>query len=515
LTSVPTLRALIFHGYLLRGTGSNVYNANLAQALVRLGWDVHLLCQERAADALDWVHAIGRWRDGELEVEQLREPDGDGKLTVYNPEIAGLLPVYVHDRYPGFEVKTFAELSDAELDRYIAANIGAVEDVGARTGKVDAALANHLVMGPLILSRAGLRFAAKIHGSALEYTVKPHPRFLPHAEEGMAAAAGLLVGSRHTAESLWETLPDLDLEAKTRLGPPGVDTHGFAPREPAKAVAAVEQLAEQIGSGGGEEGMGRDSKAATAALRDFAASDGPRVVFVGKLIVSKGVDLLLAAWPLVHADHPGARLLLIAFGEYEQGLRRLLGALDQGDQAGALEVARLGRALEGGPESPLGILESFLSEPPPGYLDAARAAAGSVRLAGRLEHAEVAELLPAADALVMPSTFPESFGMVAVEAASCGVLPISAAHSGMLEASSQLAAALPPDVAALMSFPIAEGAVGELADRLRAWLATDPERRREIGEILARRVDELWSWEGVARGVVAASQGRLEDLPGP
>jgi hypothetical protein len=33
----------------------------------------------------------------------------------------------------------------------------------------------------------------------------------------------------------------------------------------------------------------------------------------------------------------------------------------------------------------------------------------------------------------MPSTFPESFGMVAVEAAACGVLPLSAAHSGMAE----------------------------------------------------------------------------------
>ena len=47
------------------------------------------------------------------------------------------------------------------------------------------ALANHLVMGPAILARAGVSpFAVKIHGSALEYTVKPHPRFLPYAYEG-------------------------------------------------------------------------------------------------------------------------------------------------------------------------------------------------------------------------------------------------------------------------------------------------------------------------------------------
>jgi glycosyltransferase involved in cell wall biosynthesis len=508
------VRALIFHGYLLRGTGSNVYNANLAQALVRLGWDVDLLCQDRAAAELDWVHAVGSWDEGELQVRELREPDSEGRLTVHVPDIGGLLPVYVHDRYPGFEVKTFAELSDEELDRYLSANVAAVEDVVARAGEPDAALANHLVMGPPILARAGLRFAAKIHGSALEYTVKPNPRFRPHAEEGMAAASAVLVGSRHTAESLWEALPELDLEAKTRLGPPGVDTREFAPRETAAALAAVHELADAVGAAGGE-GLGRDSAVAAEALHSFADGEGPRVVFVGKLIVSKGVDLLLAAWPLVHAANSGARLLLVAFGAYEEGLRRLQAALERGDLSDAREVASLGWALEGGAEAPLKILGAFLSDPPSGYAQAAEAAAGSVSFAGRLEHAEVAELLPAADALVMPSTFPESFGMVAVEAAACGVLPVSAAHSGMLEASSRMASALPPDVAPLISFPVAEGAVEEIASRLRAWLAIDPSRRAEIGDLLARRVDELWSWEGVARGVVAASGGRHEDLPAP
>ena len=51
-------------------------------------------------------------------------------------------------------------------------------------------------------------------------------------------------------------------------------------------------------------------------------------------------------------------------------------------------------------------------------------------LTGRLEHDELAELLPAVEATVVPSTFPEAFGMVAVEAAACGALPVSAAHSG-------------------------------------------------------------------------------------
>jgi glycosyltransferase involved in cell wall biosynthesis len=482
---------------------------------VRLGHEVHLLCQERDAASLDWVHAVGRWERGELAVHELRDRDGEGTLTVYTPDIAGLLPVYVYDRYPGFEVKTFAELGDAELERYVRSNVTAVAEVAERAGGIDAALANHLVMGPLILSRAGLRFAAKIHGSALEYTVKPNPRYLPHAREGAAAATGILVGSRHTAESLWGALPHLELELKTRLGPPGVDTREFRPRDSAEALRSLERLAGRIESGGTGREMGRDPRAAAAALRAFAAAQGPRAAFVGKLIVSKGVDLLLAAWPLVHSANPGARLLLVGFGEYEDGLRRLLACLERGDGQGALEMARLGRRLEGGPEAPLAILGEFLAQPPPDYYQVAGAAAGSILFAGRLEHREVAELLPAADALVMPSTFPEAFGMVAVEAAACGALPVSADHSGMREVSRRLADVLPADLGRLTSFPVEAGAVTELAGRLNSWFALDAERRREIGSALARRVKELWSWEGVAQGVIAASQGDLQDLPRP
>ena len=68
----------------------------------------------------------------------------------------------------------------------------------------------------------------------------------------------------------------------------------------------------------------------------------------------------------------------------------------------------------------------------------------------------------------MPSTFPEAFGMVAVEAAACGALPVSADHSGMREVSRQLAAALPPEVGRLTSFPVEVGAVEAIAERLGA-----------------------------------------------
>jgi glycosyltransferase involved in cell wall biosynthesis len=508
------MRVLIFHGYLLRGTGSNVYNASLVQALSRLGHDVDLLCQDWHADELDWVDRFTGTRGDEVKVMQPDLHLGDrGMITVHVPDIGGLLPVYVADRYEGFDVKTFPQLSDAELERYLDANIAAVRKVVGSTVRVDAALANHLVMGPVILARAGLRFAAKIHGSALSYTVRPHPRFLPYAREGTDAASGVLVGSRHTAESLWETIGDPELPKRTRLGPPGVDTDLFAPIPRSDAADALRRLARDIRSAG-SSGLGRDEATAAEAVERLAAAPGPRVVFVGKLIVSKGLDLLLAAWPLVVRAHPGARLLVVAFGEYRDAIERLLAALESGDLAAAREIAARGRALEtGGEGGPLRMLDAFLSAPPDSYVEAARAAAGSVAFAGRLEHGEVGRVVPAADALVFPSTFPEAFGMVAAEAAAAGVLPISADHSGMREVTRALAEVVPPQIARLLSFQLGDGAVAAIADRLSEWLSVDPATRDRVSVALSARARELWSWEGVARGVLAASAGRLDELP--
>jgi glycosyltransferase involved in cell wall biosynthesis len=503
------MRVLIFHGYLLRGTGSNVYNASLAPALARLGHEVHLLCQDWDADRLPWVDRFAGARDGERK-ESGPADAGPGTVTVHVPDIGRVLPVYVADTYEGFDARPFPELTDDELDHYIDANVAAVREVAR--GGVDAALGNHLVMGPVILARAGLDYALKIHGSALTYTVRPHPRFLPHAREAVEGASGVLVGSGHEAKLLWETIGDPGLPARTRLGPPGVDTGLFAPLEPAEAPGRLRDLAADVREAG-EAGLGRDGASSAAAIEHFAAAEGPRVVFVGKLIVSKGVDLLLAAWPLVHRENPWARLLLVGFGEYRDATERLLRALEEGDLDAAREIAAAGRELEGGPHGPLKFLQTFLDSPPDGYADAARAASGSVALCGRLEHDEVGRLVPATDAMVVPSTFPESFGMVAAEAAAAGVPPVCADHSGLHEVAASLAEAVPSEVGKLLSFSLDGGAVGAIADRLNGWLTLDDDTRRGAEASLSARAGEMWSWEGVARGVLAASAGRLGELP--
>jgi glycosyltransferase involved in cell wall biosynthesis len=511
------MRILVFHGYLLRGTGSNVYNANLVRALTRLGHEVHLLCQDREAERLAFVDAVGDWTSGELGVRVLREPV---RVTAYRPDIGGLLPVYVADRYEGFEARPFPELSGTELERYLASNVAAVRDVVDRAAP-DLALANHAVMGPAILARAlgdAVPYAVKIHGSALEYTVRPDPeRFAPYAAEGLAGARGVLVGSRHTAEALWELVEAPRLRERTRLGPPGVDVEAFRPRRRAEAARRLSALAERLEraeavSWGGESD-------AAAALRELDPDRHRIVSFVGKLIVSKGVDLLLAAWPLVVRDVPEARLVVVGFGAYREGLRRLLGALGEGDLAAAREVAARGRELEGGRSGELGHLAAFIDsldgERLGAYLDAARACAETVSLTGRLEHSDLVDLLPACEAQVVSSTFPEAFGMVAAEAAACGALPLSAAHSGLAEVTAVLAEALDERLRPLLSFELGGGAVEEMAAKLVAWLRLEPGRRERASEALAELARKRFGWEGVAAGVIAAAQGRLGDLVEP
>jgi glycosyltransferase involved in cell wall biosynthesis len=529
VVTLAAVRVLIFHGYLLRGTGSNVYNAELGEALVRAGHELHLLCQDRAPLDLPWVDAAGDWDGGALQLTVRRDPP---RATVYRPDLGGLLPVYVADRYDGVEARVYQDLSEAEVAAYVERNVAAIAEVVARA-RPDVALANHLVMGPLILARVGVPYAVKIHGSALEYTVKPHPRFLPAAREGLASASGVLVGSRHTGESLWAALNEPGLEDKTRLGPPGVDVERFGPRAVDAAAAGLASLRARLAEAAPDEprggadasATGADASATGADASSFARSTAeaaaalgavdPRrdriVAYVGKLIASKGVELLLAAWPLVLARVPEARLLVVGFGAFRPALEGLAGALARGD----LDSSRALRAEDGRELPELAAFLDALGPEAAAYRAAAEAMAGRVHWAGRLEHAELADVLPAADALAMPSTFPEAFGMVAAEAAACGALPVVAGHSGMAEVARALAQAVPPEVRPWLMFEVGPQAVAQLADGLACWLEAPADLRASTRAAIVGVARERYSWDGVARTVIAAAEGRLDGLPRP
>lgn len=569
MLAASKMRILIFHGYLLRGTGSNVYNAELARALVADGHDVDLVCQEKSAKDLEWVDAVGTWDNtGELVVEDFghKREEGRGRCTVFLPPIADQLPVYVQDNYKDFVARTFDEFDDTELEFYISRNVMAVKAVAERA-KPDYALGNHMVMGPYILSQAlgeEVPYVAKIHGSAMEYIVRPHPRFLPYARTGVGDARVVLVGSRHIAERTWDTLRIPELESRIFLGPPGVDIERFRPAKNREAAlagladagervlglprlgygpgqqVATDALFDRVRTAARMDGMmgytevaeeiagmqatyendGIDSGAGDA-LRSLATSDAPIVLFVGKLIVSKGVDLLAVAWPFVRKNRPDARLLVTGFGAYREGLEMLISALSDGDLVTARWIAEGGRAFEGDEASPLKLVLAVLDglekdeDARDAYVEAARGMRDSITFVGRLEHEILTGVIPAASCQIVPSTFPEAFGMVAAEAAACGVAPISADHSGLAEVTSKLQSNLSGASASLLSFSTKESAVEQLATRISGVLALSADQRAELSARLVQTADESFSWAGVARDLLAAVQGKTDSLRRP
>src|ERR687887_1468238 len=138
------MRILLWHGYLLGGTGSNVYTRALAREWSLAGHDVVVLCQERHPERYDV-----------------------GRAQVVRPEIGGLLPVFVLDRYEGLEAKLLQDFTRAERERYVELNAAALRE----RLPADVVFTNHVLLGAPVGLASGARFVVKAHGSELEYSM--------------------------------------------------------------------------------------------------------------------------------------------------------------------------------------------------------------------------------------------------------------------------------------------------------------------------------------------------------
>src|SRR3712207_3853975 len=139
------MRILLWHGYLLGGTGSNVYTQAIAREWSRAGHDVVVVCQEPTPELYDL-----------------------GGAQVVRPDIGGVLPVFVLDRYEGLEPRLLQDLSRAERERYVEANAAALRALAP----ADLVFANHVLLGGAVGAATGLPFAVKAHGSELEYSMR-------------------------------------------------------------------------------------------------------------------------------------------------------------------------------------------------------------------------------------------------------------------------------------------------------------------------------------------------------
>ncbi|MGH2920577.1 MAG: glycosyltransferase family 4 protein, partial [Gaiellaceae bacterium] len=194
------MRILLWHGYLLGGTGSNVYTRALAREWSRAGHEVIVVSQEPHADRFDL-----------------------GGAQVVRPEIVGPLPVFVLDRYEGHEPKLLQNLTSEERERYVQANAAALKDLLP----ADLVFANHVLMGGPVAAASGARYAVKAHGSELEYSIRGNAELAALGRDALAGAEAVFVGSEHIRAVLEDVVGHVE---RVHEVPPGVDVEEFAVR---------------------------------------------------------------------------------------------------------------------------------------------------------------------------------------------------------------------------------------------------------------------------------------------
>jgi glycosyltransferase involved in cell wall biosynthesis len=276
-------------------------------------------------------------------------------------------------------------------------------------------------------------------------------------------------------------------------------------------VKRLREVLEGFSERGSAEDLARELKAISGSyeprqhdadagerLHGLISGGAPMIVYLGKLIHSKGVHCLLSAFARVRQTEPEARLLMIGYGTFREGLEALTLALSTGNRHVVELLARGGRLFEGGPASEM---EHFT--PSDTLLRAAKGMAEAIEFVGPLYHAELARVLPAAEVAAVPSIFPETFGLVAAEAAASSVPPFVADHSGLREAGAIVGRGLPFDLWVTL-----KGDFGEnLAQTLTGYLALPTEKRQRCRETVRRNSVEDLSWAALAERIATLAGG--------
>jgi glycosyltransferase involved in cell wall biosynthesis len=323
-----------------------------------------------------------------------------------------------------------------ERERYVEANAAAVH----AELPADLVFANHVLLGGPVAAAAGAPYAVKAHGSELEYSMRGNDQLAAWGRESLAPARATFVGSRHIRAVLEEVVGHVDRVYEV---PPGVDVEDFKPEPRAEAL---EQLLDEArrdppNPGNAEERLPDEGNAERLAA--WFESEEPTVLYFGKLLYNKGIHVLFEALRETSREQ---RAIVVGFGDYRTELERIA---------------------------------------PPGAL-----------FTGPLEHRHLVHLLPLCEVTVVPSVFPEAFGMVAAEAAAAGSLPLVARHSGLAEIADGLSAEYPVEFEGLTSFETNDAHdLAAKLDRVRGLSKSDRQRLREAARAA---VEANWSWEQVS-----------------
>ncbi|XP_020905668.2 uncharacterized protein LOC110243861 [Exaiptasia diaphana] len=444
------MHLVVIHGYILSGTGSNIYTTNVAKTWKKQGHAVTVVCQDPFADKLEFVDEFYTGTDAIPSF-----PPKEGTIRVVVPDIHGLLLVYSYDKYPGYEVKTMNQCTIEEIDAHIKATSEGLRRV-VNQG-VDMILTNHIILSPVIASRATkdtkVPYVCKLHGSAMIFSVKTRTNELkPYVLEGLRDCKRVIAGTNHVEEMALEILQEereeMKLKEKMVIIPPGLDPDVFQSggelHEKQEAfLASVKAFIDRNPNGRKDSAIlhlpinsqdmhaslveaahSYDQRAIDADLieRWVPFEEGqPIICYFGNFLDTKGVGELLTAFPSILDRVPEARLLLIGFGRYREHLEGMLRSLREGNVEAFKAYANAGKFVDL-PDD----LDRYFRQLRP-------VEQNRVTITGYQQHAQLKEILPLASLSIVGAKATEAFGMVTVEAMSAGVLPLCHNHSGLAE----------------------------------------------------------------------------------
>lgn len=541
---------VVTHGYLLTGTGSNLYVNNLVRELAKVGKEVNLLCQDFDPMAIDFVNEYYEFNTENTEYKLVGEKDSPfpGKVRVFKPNLNGFLPVYVYDHYEGYTVKEFPDCSDAEVDAYVTQNKNALELVVKDFG-VEVVNTNHLVMFPhiatLVKESTGVKHLITVHGSALNFTVKKDKRFEDFAKSSLIKADEIIVDSLHADEELKEFLDDVnlsELKEKVEIIPAGVDVTSFSlptaspeamiqefqdkialkvpaskgreayqtegilndPSNIEQVIASVEKLREQYDY----RNVDQDVITKVETLKDGSH----RIMFVGKYLWTKGLHLIIFGIPKVLKQFPKAKFVFVGFGPYREPCEVIINALANNRLDDLAAVLTAKNPLFKGEEGNVKLLEEILLKEKEALSKIISELSFDIRdnivFTGIAEHKELVKLLPAMDALIAPSVFPEAFGMVAIEAMACGVYPVLTYQSAFKEISDEVIEAVKDHPFNINKVFLDENASNNVAQNLIEYFnykaGLNNTDFTALQNILRDVVMQNYSWEGICQKYLKA-----------
>jgi glycosyltransferase involved in cell wall biosynthesis len=543
----------LVHGYGLSGSGSNLWTRSVAEALAYTGHTVHLICQERAPEDLDYVSEARLYRGAHGEPETLfsRETGYDGACVLHRPELERL-PVFVRPpRDAGDYLAYMPEFSEEETETYLARNTQALRRIVEETGLAGLHV-NHTVLMSEVCRRTreatGVPYAVMPHGSAIEYVVRRSERFQQIAAGALADAARVFVLSNEIQDRLREVFPEVaGLTEKMRSIKTGVNTRQFALVERAERSQSIARLEEVVADGERgktpaqtrrmqerlreltdmeeepsiealqdalDEAGAYPERAPDAALEDKLDrvdwAEEAIVTFVGRLISYKGIPSIVAALPLILRARPDVRAVLAGAGPLREVLEALVFALAEGQRDLARQIAAHGATLEGENDGALKVVTALFDRlEDEGALADYFAAAEThldpegVLFTGYLEHEALCHLFPCCDVAVFPSRVKEGAPLVVPEAMASGCYPMGTNFAGMKDSLDAVEQGLrengftDAEVAPLRLRPEAEHTARDVAANVPRALDLGGRPR----EALSHVADERFSWRGIAEAL--------------